>query len=75
MGSGATPHSPAGRQGERLWLLDASAVRGIVERVFGRREVLGACQRRDLGEIIRVLGAHGVTQGRIAELPGSARGG
>jgi AcrR family transcriptional regulator len=27
--------------------LDASAVRGIVERVFERREVLAACQRRD----------------------------
>lgn len=55
-------------------VLDASAVRGIVERVSGQREVLAACQRRDLGEIIRVLGAHGVTQGRIAELTGIGQG-
>jgi transcriptional regulator with XRE-family HTH domain len=54
--------------------LDACAVRGIVERVFERREVLAACQRRDLGQIIRVLGAHGVTQGRIAELTGIGQG-
>ena len=54
--------------------LDASAVRGVVERVFGRREVLAACRRRDLGEVIRVLGAHGVTQGKIAELTGIGQG-
>jgi transcriptional regulator with XRE-family HTH domain len=46
----------------------------IVERVFERREVLGACQRRDLGEIVRVLGALGVTQGKIAELTGISQG-
>jgi hypothetical protein len=52
--------------------LDSSAVREIVKRVSGRREVLAACQRRDLGEIIRVLGELGVTQGKIADQPGAA---
>jgi transcriptional regulator with XRE-family HTH domain len=42
--------------------------------VFARREVLAACRRRDLGEVIRVLGAHGVTQGKIAELTGISQG-
>jgi len=54
--------------------LDALAVRGIVERVFRRPEVLAACRKRDLGEVIRVLGAHGVTQGKIAELTGIGQG-
>jgi transcriptional regulator with XRE-family HTH domain len=54
--------------------LDSSAVREIVEQVSRQREVLAACQRRDLGEIIRVLGELGVTQGKIAELTGISQG-
>lgn len=54
--------------------VDASAVPGIVEQVFRRREVMAACRRRDLGAIIRILGTHGVTQGRIAELTGIGQG-
>jgi transcriptional regulator with XRE-family HTH domain len=36
--------------------------------------VLDACRRRDLGAIVDVLGAHGVTQGKIAELTGKTQG-
>jgi transcriptional regulator with XRE-family HTH domain len=43
-------------------------VRGIVQRVFVRQDVLDACKRRDLGTIIEVLGAHGLAQGRLAGL-------
>jgi len=54
--------------------LAVSEVRGIVERVFARRDVLDACARRDLGAVIRVLSGHGVTQGQIAELTGISQG-
>jgi hypothetical protein len=54
--------------------LDISEVRGIVERVFARQEVLDVCARRDLGAIVAVLGTHGVTQGQISELTGIGQG-
>jgi hypothetical protein len=38
-----------------------------VERVCARQDVPDACAKRDLG---RVLNAHGLTQGPIAELTG-----
>lgn len=41
----------------------------LVERVFARQDVLAACARRDLGAVIRILNAHGVTQGQI-DFPG-----
>jgi tetratricopeptide (TPR) repeat protein len=49
-------------------------VRGIVERVCARQDVLDACTNRDLGTVITVLGAHGVTQGQIADLTGIRQG-
>lgn len=49
-------------------------VRGIVERVCARPEVLDACARRDLGTVISALGTGGLTQGRIAELTGFSQG-
>lgn len=54
--------------------LTASEVRSVVEQVFAMREVLDACARRDLGAVITVLGAHGVTQGRISELTSISQG-
>jgi transcriptional regulator with XRE-family HTH domain len=54
--------------------LGAADVRGIVDRVCARQDVLDACSKRDLGTIIKVLGAHGVTQGRIAGLTGISQG-
>ena len=54
--------------------LTTSEVRSVVERVFAMREVLDACARRDLGAVITVLGAHGVTQGRISELTSISQG-
>jgi transcriptional regulator with XRE-family HTH domain len=54
--------------------LAISEVRGIVERVCARQDVLDACARRDLGAVIRVLGAHGITQGQIAGLTGISQG-
>jgi transcriptional regulator with XRE-family HTH domain len=54
--------------------LPMSEVRGIVERVCARRDVLDACARRDLGAVITVLNAHGLTQGQIAGLTGLTQG-
>jgi transcriptional regulator with XRE-family HTH domain len=49
-------------------------VRVVVDRVFAQQDVLDACARRDLGRVIMILGAHGLTQGRIAELTGISQG-
>ena len=54
--------------------LAISEVRGIVERACARQDVLDACARRDLGTVITVLNAHGLTQGKIAELTGIPQG-
>ena len=50
--------------------LAISEVRGIVERACARQDVLDACAKRDLGQVIILLKAHGITQGMIAELTG-----
>ncbi|HUY52504.1 MAG TPA: helix-turn-helix transcriptional regulator [Streptosporangiaceae bacterium] len=55
-------------------VLRVSDVRGIVERVCARQDVLDACGNRDLGTVIEVLGAHGVTQGQVAGLTGIPQG-
>ena len=49
-------------------------VREVVQRVFAQQDVLDACARRDLGRVIMILGANGLTQGRIAELTGITQG-
>jgi transcriptional regulator with XRE-family HTH domain len=54
--------------------LRVSDVRGVVERVCARPDVLEACGNRDLGIVIEVLGSHGVTQGQIAGLTGVSQG-
>jgi transcriptional regulator with XRE-family HTH domain len=54
--------------------VSSAEVRGIVERVCARPEVLDACARRDLGTVISALGTAGLTQGRIAELTGFSQG-
>ena len=55
-------------------VLAISEVRGIVERACARQDVLDACARRDLGAVITLLKAHGITQGMIAELTGIPQG-
>jgi hypothetical protein len=49
-------------------------VHKIVERVCARQDVLDACAHHDLGAVIIVLNAHGVTQGLISELTGIRQG-
>src|SRR5579875_1211305 len=49
-------------------------VREIVTRICARPDVLDACRRRDLGTVIMVLGAHGLTQGQLSGLTGIPQG-
>ena len=60
--------------GKRAMALGIFEVREIVERVFAQQDVLDACARRDLGRVIMILGAQGLTQGRISELTGISQG-
>ena len=55
-------------------VLSASDVRAIITKVCARTDVLDACRKRDLGTVIAVLGAHGVTQGQISGLTGIPQG-
>jgi transcriptional regulator with XRE-family HTH domain len=54
--------------------LDHHALEDRLEEIFARQDMLDACQRRDVGAIIRILGRHGITQGQIATLTGIAQG-
>lgn len=54
--------------------VDIPAIREIVERVCTRPDVLEACTRRDLGFVIRVLCAQGITQSQIAAVTGMQQG-
>ena len=54
--------------------MDVPVIREVVERVCTRQDVLDACRRRDLGAVITVLCAHGITQGQIAGLTGINQG-
>jgi hypothetical protein len=54
--------------------VDIPVIREVVERVCTRRDVIEACKRRDLGAVITVLCAHGITQGQISGLTGIPQG-
>ena len=49
-------------------------VRGTIERVFTRQDVLNACRKQDLGAVIEILLRHGVTQGWIVGQTSPASG-
>jgi transcriptional regulator with XRE-family HTH domain len=51
-------------------VLAISEVRRVVERVCARQDVIDACADRDLGAVIAVLNANGLTQGQMASLTG-----
>ena len=54
--------------------VDIPAIREVVERVCTRQDVLDACKRRDLGAVITILCAHGITQGQLSVLTGIPQG-
>ncbi len=49
-------------------------LRETLDHVFARQDLLEACQRRDLGGLIRILGTHGVTQGQMSGMVGIPQG-
>jgi transcriptional regulator with XRE-family HTH domain len=48
-------------------------VRERLTVVFARQDFMEACKRRDAGAMIRILGAHGITQGQICAMTGIAQ--
>lgn len=54
--------------------LDEHELRELLEGIFARPEMKEACERRDLGGVIRVLNKYGVSQGKISMLTGIAQG-
>ena len=54
--------------------VDIPAIREVVERVCTRQDVLDSCKRRDLGAVITILCAHGITQGQLSVLTGIPQG-
>ena len=45
--------------------VDEATVRERLSKVFARQDFFEACKRRDAGAIVRILGAHGITQGQL----------
>ncbi|MEU4724778.1 helix-turn-helix transcriptional regulator [Nonomuraea dietziae] len=54
--------------------LDQRDLRETLEGVFARQDMYEACQRRDVGMMVRILSKYGITQGQIAGLTGIAQG-
>src|SRR5260370_26309828 len=54
--------------------VDQRHVQEIIERVSARQDFGEACQRRDLGALIAILGKHGLTQGQMAGMIGIPQG-
>ena len=53
--------------------VDEATVRERLSKVFARQDFFEACKRRDAGAIVRILGAHGITQGQVASMIGIAQ--
>lgn len=53
--------------------VDEAIVRERLSKVFARQDFYEACRRRDAGAIVRILGAHGITQGQIGIMTGLAQ--
>jgi transcriptional regulator with XRE-family HTH domain len=53
--------------------VDEATVRERLSKVFARQDFLEACKRRDAGAIVRILGAHGITQIQLGTMTGLAQ--
>jgi transcriptional regulator with XRE-family HTH domain len=53
--------------------VDEAVVQERLAQVFARQDFFEACKRRDAGAIVRILGAHGITQGEIGARTGQAQ--
>ena len=54
--------------------VDVLVIREAVRRACARGDVLEACRRRDLGTVITLLCAQGITQGQLSVLTGIPQG-
>lgn len=53
--------------------VDEAILQERLAQVFARQDFFEACKRRDAGAIVRILGAHGITQGQLAMKVGIAQ--
>jgi len=53
--------------------VDEAVVRERLSKAFARQDFFEACKRRDVGAIVRILGAHGITQGQVGMRTGLAQ--
>jgi transcriptional regulator with XRE-family HTH domain len=53
--------------------VDEATVRERLSKVFARQDFYEACKRRDAGAMVRILGAHGITQGQFGMMTGLAQ--
>jgi tetratricopeptide (TPR) repeat protein len=53
--------------------VDEALVRERLSKVFARQDFFEACKRRDAGAVVRILGAHGITQGQVSMMTGIAQ--
>lgn len=54
--------------------VDHRQLKADLDRVFARQDALEACERRDIGALLRIFRKYGITQGRVASLTGIAQG-
>ena len=53
--------------------IDEATLRERLTRVFARQDFFEACKRRDVGAIVRILGAHGISQVQVGAMTGLAQ--
>lgn len=53
--------------------MDEATFQDRLAQVFARQDFFEACKRRDAGAMVRILGAHGITQGHVATRVGIAQ--
>ena len=53
--------------------VDEATARERLSKVFARQDFFEACKRRDAGAIVRILGAHGITQTQLGTMTGLAQ--
>ena len=59
--------------GHAPWPNQTHVVRERLAAVFARQDFYEACKRRDAGAMVRILGAHGITQGQMGARTGLAQ--
>jgi transcriptional regulator with XRE-family HTH domain/tetratricopeptide (TPR) repeat protein len=53
--------------------VDEATLRERLTKVFARQDFFEACKRRDAGAMVRILGAHGISQVQVGAMTGLAQ--